>query len=81
MGENDLKKLKTKFPDNKWKYLTKNLACPSDYFNWIVDYRKAVNALRKENFFSNLKKKCPSDGEIERTKNFLKNSILKMGKK
>ena len=26
IGENDLKILKTDFPDNKWKYLTKKLA-------------------------------------------------------
>ena len=30
MGENDLKFLKTEFPDNKWKHLTKKLAYPND---------------------------------------------------
>ena len=39
MGENDLKILKTEYPD-KWKYLTKNLAYPYEYFNSIDDYQK-----------------------------------------
>ena len=34
IGENDLKILKTGFPD-KWKYLTKKLAYPYEYFNSI----------------------------------------------
>ena len=37
MGENDLKLLKMEFPD-KWKYLTKKLAYPYEYFNSIDDY-------------------------------------------
>ena len=37
IGENDLKILKTGFPD-KWKYLTKKLAYPYEYFNSIDDY-------------------------------------------
>ena len=41
MGENDLKILKTGFPD-KWKYLTKKLADPYEYFNSIDDYQKPV---------------------------------------
>ena len=35
MGENDLKILKTGFPD-KWKYLTKKLAYPYEYFNMEI---------------------------------------------
>ena len=31
MGENDLKFLKTEFPDS-WKYLTKNLGYPYEHF-------------------------------------------------
>ena len=54
MGENDLNILKTGFPD-KWKYLTKKLAYPYEYFNSIEDYQKPVNNLKKENFFSELK--------------------------
>ena len=79
MGENDLKILKTGFPD-KWKNLTKNLAYPYEYFNSIEDYQKPVHSLKKEDFFSMLKNKCPSDEETERTKKLLKNSILKMEK-
>ena len=36
MGENDLKFLKTEFPD-KWNFLTKNLTYPDEYFNSIED--------------------------------------------
>ena len=46
MGENDLKILKTGFPD-KWKYLTKKLAYPYYYFNSIDDYQEPVNNLKK----------------------------------
>ena len=65
IGENDLKKLKTGFPD-KWKYLTKKLAYPYEYFNSIDDYQKPVKNLRKEHFFSKLKNKCPDNEKIER---------------
>ena len=55
MAENDLKNLKTPFTD-KWKYLTKKLAYPYKFFNSINDYQKPVNNLKKEFFFSKLKK-------------------------
>ena len=67
IGENDLEILKTGFPD-KWKYLTKNLAYPYEYFNSINDYRIPVDNLEKKVFFSKFKNKCPDDEEIERTK-------------
>ena len=41
MGENDLKILKTELPD-KWKYLTKKLANPYEYFNSVDDYQKLL---------------------------------------
>ena len=47
IGENDLNILKTGFPD-KWKYLTKKLAYPYEYFNSIEDYQKPVDNLMKE---------------------------------
>ena len=76
MGENVFKISKTGFPD-KWKYLTKKLAYPYEYFNSINDYQKPVNNSKKEDFFSKLKNKCPDDGEIERTKkNFEKFNII-----
>ena len=78
MGENDLKFLKTGFPD-KWKYLTKKIACPYEYFNSINDYQKPVNNLKKEDFFSKLKNKCPDDEEIERTMDFFKKFNFKNG--
>ena len=78
IGENDLKILKTGFPD-KWKYLTKKLAYPYEFFNSIDDYQKPVDNLKKEDFFSKLKNKCPSDKKIEQEK-LLENLILKMVK-
>ena len=52
--ENDPKLLKIEFPD-RWKYLTKKLAYPFEYFNSIDDYQNPVDKLKKEDFFSNLK--------------------------
>ena len=67
MDGNDLKILKTGFPD-KWKFLTKKLANPYENFNSIDDYQKPVDNLGKEYFFSKLKNNYPDDEEIERTK-------------
>ena len=78
IGENDLKILKTGFPD-KWKFLTKKLAYPYEYFNSIDDYQKPVNNLTKENFFSKLKNKCPDDEEIQRTMDIIKRFNIKNG--
>ena len=78
MGENDLKILKTGFPD-KWKYLTKKLAYPYEYFNSIDDYQKPVDNLKKEDFFSKLKNKCPDDEEIQRTMDINKRFNIKNG--
>ena len=78
IGENDLKILKTGFPD-KWKYLTKKLACPYEYFNSIDDYQKPVDKLKKKHFFSKLKNKCPDDEQIERTMNFINKFNIKSG--
>ena len=47
MGENDLKILKRGLPD-KWKYLTKEIACPCEYFYSIDDYQKPVDNLKKK---------------------------------
>ena len=54
MGENDLKILKTGFPD-KWKELTKKLANPHEYSTGIEDYQKPVDNIKREHFFSELK--------------------------
>ena len=78
IGENDLKILKTGFPD-KWKYLTKKLDCPYDYFNIIDDYKNPVDNLKKEYFFSELKNKCPDDEEIEITMVNIKRFNIKNG--
>ena len=66
MGENDLKLLKTELP-SKRKYLTKELAHPYELFNSTDDYQKPVTDLKKEDFLSKLKNKCPKDEEIART--------------
>ena len=78
VGENDLKNLKTGFPD-KWKILTKKLAYPYEYFNGFNDYQKLVNNLKREDFFSKLKNKCSDDGEIERTKEIIEKLNIKNG--
>ena len=78
MGENDLKILKTGFPD-KWKYLTKKLAYPDEFFKCIEYDPKPVDLLKKEDFFSKLKNKCPDDEEIERTKEIIKILGIKNG--
>ena len=78
MGENDLNLLKTEFPD-KWKYLTKKTAHPYEYFSTIDDYQKLVDNLKKEDFFSKLKNKCPSDKQIERKKEINERFNIKKG--
>ena len=78
-GENDLKILKTGFPDT-WKYLTEKLSYPYENFNSIDDYQKPVDNLKKEYFFSKLKNKCPDDEEIERTMNIIDKFNNKNGK-
>ena len=78
IGENNLENLKTEFPD-KWKYLTKKLAYPFEFFNCIEDYQKSINNLMKEDFFSKLKNKCPDDEEIGRTKEIIKLFDIKKG--
>ena len=78
MGENDLKILITGFPD-KWKYLTKKLAYPYEFFNSIEDYQKPVNKLKKEDFFSKLKNGYLDNEEIERTLDNIKKFNIKNG--
>ena len=78
MGQNDLKILKTGFTD-MWKYLTKKLAYPYEYFNNIDDYQKPVDNLKKEDFFSKLKNKGPDDEEVEETKEVIRKFSIKNG--
>ena len=79
LDENDFKILKKEFPD-KWQYLHKKLAYPYEYFNSIDDYKKPVHNLKKEDFFSRLKNKCPDDEEIQRTKEIIQIFNIKNGK-
>ena len=70
--------LKKEFPD-EWQNLIKKLANPYEYF--IIDeYKKPVDTLQKEDFFSKLKNNCPEVDEITRTKKLLEYLILKMEK-
>ena len=75
----DFKILKKEFPD-KWQYLNKKLAYPYEYFNSIEDYKKPVHNLKKEDFFSKLKNKCPDNEEIQRTKEIIEIFNIKNGK-
>ena len=54
IGENDPKLLKSELPD-KWKYLTKKLAYPYEFFDSIEDYQKPVDILKKKISSVNLK--------------------------
>ena len=78
MHEDDFKTLKKEFPD-KWQYLNKKLAYPYEFFKNIDDYKKPVNNLKKEDFFSKLKNDYPDDEEIERTKEIIKLFNIKDG--
>ena len=78
LNEDDFEILKKEFPD-KWQYLNKKLAYPYQYFNSIDDYKKPVNNLKKEDFFSKLKNDYPDDDEIERTKEIIKLFNIKNG--
>ena len=71
LDSDDFVILKKEFPD-KWQYLNKKLAYPYKYFNSPGDYQKPVDDLQKEDFFTNLKNKCPEDEQIERTKEIIK---------
>ena len=79
LNVDDFKILKKEFPD-EWQYLNKKLAYPYEYFNSIVDYKKPVNNLKKEDFFGKLKNKCPYDEEIQRTKELIEIFNIKNGK-
>ena len=78
--EDDFKILKKEFPD-KWQYLNKKLAYPYEYFNSFDDYKKPVDNLEKEDFFSKLKNDYPDDDEMERTKEIIKLFDIKSGEK
>ena len=70
--------LKKEFPD-KWQSFNKKLAYPYENFNHIDDYKKPVNILEKENFFSKLKNGYPDDSERERTKEIIERFDIKNG--
>ena len=55
------------------------MAYPYEYFNNIDDYQKPVDNLKKEDFFSKIKNKCPDDEEIERTKEIIRKFNIENG--
>ena len=65
---------------HKWQYLNKKLAYPYEYFNSIDDYKKSVHNLKKEDFFSKLKNKCPDNEEKQQTKEIIEIFNIKNGK-
>ena len=70
--------MKKEFLD-KGQNLTKRIAYLYEIINSIDDYKKPVDNLKKEDFFSKLKNKCPDDDEIERTKEIIKLFYIKNG--
>ena len=52
---------------------------PYEYFKSIADYKKLVGNLKKEDFFSKLRKDYPKDKEIEPTKEKIKLFNIKNG--
>ena len=52
--------------------LDKKLGYPYAFLKSISGYKKSVNQMKKEDFFSKLQNKCPDDEEIERTKKIIK---------
>ena len=77
MGKNDLKILKTGFPD-KWQYLTKKQAYTYEYNNSIDGYKESVDDLKKKD--SRKKKKIyvlTDDEEIEKTNEFIEKFNIK----
>ena len=78
LDADDFRILKKEFPD-KWRFLNKKLAYPYQNFNSIDNYKKPVDKLKKEDFFSKLKNECPDDEKIERTKEIIKLFDLKNG--
>ena len=79
LGKNDLKVLKRGCPD-KWKYLTKKLSYPNDYYDSSDDFRKHVNNLKKEHLLSNLKYNYLLMKKFKEQWILLIGSISKMGK-
>ena len=57
------------------------MAYPYEYFKSIDDYQNTVNNLRKENFFSKLKRDYADDEEIERSKKTKELSDIGNGEK
>ena len=59
--------------------MNKKLVYPYEYFNSIDDYNKPVDNLRKRDFFSKLKNKCPKGEEMKRTKEIIQVFDIKNG--
>ena len=62
--------MKTEIPYH-WKYLSKKLVYPYEYFDSLESYPKLDDNIKK-NFFSQWKNTYPNDAEVERTKKNIK---------
>ena len=78
MGENDLKVLKTGFPE-KLNFSAKNLAYPYENFSSIDDYQRPADNLKKEVFFSKMENKRPDAEGIQRTMDIIKKFNIRNG--
>ena len=58
----------------------KKVAYPYGYSNSLDDYQKPIDSLKKGEFFSKLKNKCPSDEKRGRTKEIIKLFDIENGK-
>ena len=62
--------MKTEIPDN-WNYLSEKIANAYAKFKSIDDYRKLVNNLKKEDFFTERENNYPNDEDIEWTEEII----------
>ena len=78
LNEDDFKIRKKVSPD-KWQCINKKLAYPYGTFISIADFKKPVDNLKKEDFFSTVKNKNHDDKEIHRTKEIIRIFDIKNG--
>ena len=62
-----------------WQKLNEKIDYPNEYFNSIDFFKEPVDNSKKEDFFSKLKIKCPSDEEVERIKEIIEKFEFKNG--
>ena len=79
-GENVLHFLKIEFPVNNWKYLTKKISYPYEYFKCLDDYKKQVKNSKKNKIFSLIwKTNLLVMKKLERTRGVIKQINIRNG--